>query len=176
MRKSYRNRHVPAQSPQLSFFWDIQIYFTTAHYVSLCNSSPSVCCSLPHHWASQRTSSLWRRSKILVTFLLSTSCSNTSLLSCTLLCRSSYSCSTDSYILHSPPLILASYSFFPFSSLVPCLLYLSNKDNPIFWKICHNTSTALFPLSPNPTVPLMGATSDSSATFPSSSLRTSLHP
>lgn len=30
--------------------------------------------------------------------------------------------------------------------------------------------------SPNPSVPLMGTISDSSATFPSSSLRTSLHP
>lgn len=143
-----------------------------------------MCCSLPHRRVSQRTSSLWRGSKILVTFLLSfsTSCSNTSLFSSSVCLRCLLLFLLAQQIHFSPP---PTHTHLPsFWPLSPLLFLLSCSLSPLpvqegqslFLPNLSYTTTTSLHRSPNPSVPLMGAISDSSATFPSSSVRTSLHP
>lgn len=95
-------------------------------------------CPIPE---SQRTGSLWRRSKILVTFLLATSCSNTSLFSYNLICLSLLparilSCSTDTFqsspTYTPPPLTPAPFSYFSSALLFPVSFTCPRRTIPFF--------------------------------------------
>ncbi|KAG7223104.1 hypothetical protein INR49_015863 [Caranx melampygus] len=73
---------------------------------------------------------------------------------------------------------LLSLSSLPALTLLSCSLspLPVQEGQPLVFPHLSYTITAQFPHSPNPSVPLMGTISGSSATIPSSSLRTSLHP
>ena len=95
---------------------------------------------------------MWRKSKILVTSLLATSCSNTSVLAHALLYLSSQpaptpSCSTDFFPLSAPPreclpLALASFPYFSAVLQFP-LSFTCPKRTELTFHHCHGTLPSL---------------------------------